>query len=72
MPKAEKKKMKRQGIVCEVAMKHPLSFKAASLFIERNSKIKSKISEILDREDFCDCMPLRAYRNSFAKKRRDS
>jgi hypothetical protein len=56
----------------EVSMKCHRSFNATLFFQKEKTEIISATSGAPTKIDFFNRMPLQAYRNSFAKKRRDS
>ena len=56
----------------EVSMKCHRSFNATSIFWKEKNEIISDTSNASTKWIFFNRMPLRAYRNSFAKKGRDS
>lgn len=61
----------KRNLLSEVSMKCQGMFNATSFFMTEKNEIISATSGAPTKSDFFDCMPLRAYRNSFAKKGRD-
>jgi len=58
--------------IVEASLKSKRSFNATSIFQIIKISLKSALSKSRSEGSFFNCMPLRAFRNSFANEGRDS